>query len=161
MSTARAILYGTLTVGTLDGLDAIVFFGLRGASPVRIFQSIAGGLLGRAAWVSGGLPTAALGLVVHYFIAFVIVTTFVLASKRLTVLTRHPIWSGLLYGVGVYLVMNLIVIPLSALGRGAFVLPVVANGVLIHMFGVGLPSSLFARAARGGVGAGQPQGASR
>jgi len=161
MSTARAILYGTLTVGTLDGLDAIVFFGLRGASPVRIFQSIAGGLLGRAASVSGGLPTAALGLVLHYFIAFVIVTTFVLASKRLTVLTRHPIWSGLLYGVGVYLVMNLIVIPLSALGRGAFVLPVVANGVLIHMFGVGLPSSLFARAARGGVGDGQPQGASR
>ena len=46
----RAILWGTLAVGTLDALDAIVFFGLRGVTPLRIFQSIASGLLGRAAY---------------------------------------------------------------------------------------------------------------
>ncbi len=146
MTTARAIAYGTLTVGVLDITDALVFFGLRGARPIRIFQSIAAGLLGRASF-SGGLPTAALGAALHFFIAFVIVLTFVLATKRIPALRRHPIVSGLAYGVAVYLVMNLIVLPLSAVGRPTFVLPVVVNGVLIHMFGVGLPSSLFARAA--------------
>jgi hypothetical protein len=40
------------------------------------------------------------------------------------------------------------VLPLSNAGRGPFVLPVVINGVLIHMFGVGLPAALFARAIR-------------
>ena len=43
-------------------------------------------------------------------------------------------------------IMNLVVLPLSV-GRPRFLPPVVTNGLLIHMFGVGLPSSLFARAA--------------
>ena len=146
MTNGRAILYGTLTVGVLDLTDAIVFFGLRGVRPIRIFQSIGSGLLGRASF-SGGIPTAILGIALHFFIAFVIVVTFLLLSKKLPVLVRRPIAAGLAYGVAVYLVMNLIVLPLSNAGRGAFVLPVVINGLLIHMFGVGLPSSLFARAA--------------
>jgi hypothetical protein len=146
MTTARAIVYGTLTVGILDAADAVVFFGLRGVRPGRIFQSIAAGLLGRASF-SGGWRTAALGVLLHFLIAFVIVLTFVLASRQLSWLRRQPIVSGLIYGVAVYLVMNLIVLPLSAVGRPTFVVPVVINGLLIHMFGVGLPSSLFARAA--------------
>ena len=55
--------------------------------------------------------------------------------------------SGLLYGVVAYAVMNLVVVPLSAAGRSTFSLPVLVNGLLIHAFGVGLPSALFARAA--------------
>ncbi len=146
MSTARALLYGTLIVGILDGLDAVVFFGLRGAQPIRIFQAIASGLLGRQAF-DGGLATAALGLVLHFFIAFTIVAVFLFASKRLPALVRAPIVSGVLYGIAVYFVMNYIVIPLSAAPPGRFVLPVFINGILIHMFGVGLPASLVARAA--------------
>ncbi len=53
------------------------------------------------------------------------------------------------YGIGVYLVMNLVVLPLSAAGKPTFVPVVVLNGVLIHMFGVGVPSCLAARAAYG------------
>jgi hypothetical protein len=148
VTTTRAILLGTLTVGALDLLDAVVFFGFRGATPVRIFQSIAAGLLGRSAF-SGGAPTAVLGVALHFFIAFLIVSTFVLASRHLTILTRAPIACGLVYGVVAYLVMNLVVVPLSAAGRAPFSWPVTINGVLIHMFGVGLPSSLFAKAANG------------
>ena len=70
----RAILFGTLAVGVLDLADALIFFGLRGARPIRIFQSIAAGLLGRASF-SGGVPTALLGVILHFFIAFLIVTT--------------------------------------------------------------------------------------
>jgi hypothetical protein len=42
--------------------------------------------------------------------------------------------------------MNFIVLPLSAAGEPALVLPVVVNGLLIHIVGVGIPSALFARA---------------
>jgi hypothetical protein len=147
LTTARALLYGSLVVGILDLADAFIFFGLRGARPIRILQSIASGLLGRAAF-SGGLRTAVLGAALHFFIAFVVVATFFVASRYLAVLRRFPVWSGLMYGVVVYLVMNFVVLPLSAAGRGSFAWPVVANGLIIHMLGVGLPSSLFARAGR-------------
>jgi len=148
MSTPRALLYGTLLVGGLDALDAVVFFGLRGVQPIRIFHSIASGLLGRAAF-SGGLRTALLGAVLHFFIAFVIVGVFLLASRAMPVLVRAAILSGLVYGIGAYVVMNYIVVPLSAAATGRFSWPVFINGVLIHMFGVGLPASLVARAAAG------------
>lgn len=143
----RALLYGGLAVGILDALDAIVFFGLRsGATPMRVFQGIASGLLGRSA-MTGGWPTALLGIAIHFFIAFTIVLVFLLASRHLETLARHPIALGIVYGIAVYLVMNRVVIPLSAIGSTAWPpFPVLANGVLIHMFGVGLPSGLAARA---------------
>jgi len=148
LSPARAILYGTLVVGTLDIVDAFVFFGLRsGTPPARILQSIASGWLGRAAY-TGGAGAAALGAITHYFIAFGIVVTYFVASRRVAVLTRHPIACGIVYGVLVYLFMNRVVIPLSAIGAASWpVLPVLANGLLIHAFGIGIPSAIFATLA--------------
>ncbi len=151
LSAGRAILYGGLTVGFLDGLDAIVFFGVRnGLGPLRIFKGIAGGLLGREAAAAGGWPTALLGLVLHFTIALTIVAVFYLFSRRFAFLTRRPFVWGPLYGVVVYLTMNLVVLPLSALhGTGlSQAAPVLLNGLLIHMIGVGTPSALFARAGQ-------------
>lgn len=147
LSPARALLWGTIAVGTFDLLDAFIFFGLRGIQPIRILQSIAGGLLGRPAF-QGGVGTAALGVALHFSIAFTIVLVFHLASRRLAVLTRHAVLSGLAYGIVVYLVMNKVVVPMSAAGQGAFSWPVFTNAILIHLFGVGLPAALSARAAR-------------
>jgi len=139
--------YGTVTVGVLDLLDAFVFFGLRsGVRPIRILQSIAAGLLGRASF-SGGWRTAALGLVLHFSIAFAIVVVFVMASRGLPLLRRHAVAAGLVYGVAVYLTMTFVVVPASAAGGGVPSWPVAVNGVLIHMFGVGIPAALAARAA--------------
>jgi hypothetical protein len=148
VSPVRAILSGTLVVGTLDALDAIAFFGLRsGVPPIRIFQSIASGVLGRASF-NGGVRSAALGVFLHYVIAFGIVLVFFVASRRITFLTRHAVVSGILYGIAAYFVMNQVVIPLSAIGAAAPApWPVFVNGILIHAFGVGLPAALFAKAA--------------
>ena len=146
MTPHKALVLGTAVVGTLDILDALVFFGLRGARPIRILQAIAAGLLGRKAF-QGGIATAALGGILHFFIAFVIVAVYFVASRRTPLLTRYAVPFGLLYGVGVYFVMNYVVIPLSAAAPGAFSMPVFINGILIHALGVGLPAALFARAA--------------
>ena len=115
--------------------------------PTRILQSISAGLLGRDAAVAGGLTTALLGLALHLFIAFMVVLIYHLESRRIRVLTSHPIVCGILYGLAVYVVMNYIVIPLSAgPPRTALVppAPVLINGLLIHGFGVGLPAALTA-----------------
>lgn len=143
-SPLRTILLGGLIVGALDGLDAIIFFGLRGASTIRIFQAIAAGLLGRDAF-QGGLPTAALGVVLHYAIATTIVAVAYQLARRFPALTTRPIVVGACYGIGVWLVMNFVVVPLSAANGAARTAPVLINGLLIHMLGVGIPAWLVVR----------------
>src|SRR5262244_2966388 len=85
-----AIVFGGLAVAVLDGLDALIFFGLRGATPSRVFQGVAAGLLGRAAF-DGGMSTTALGLGLHTFIAIAIVATYFVVSRRARLLTRRPV----------------------------------------------------------------------
>jgi len=148
LSGKEAIAYGGLVIGGLDALDAIVFFGLRsGATPVRIFQSIAAGVLGRSTF-QGGLRSALLGVAIHFFIAFSIAATYYAASRRISILTRQPILCGAAYGVLVYFFMNRVVIPLSAIGAGAAPpLAVFVNGIAIHILGIGIPAALFAARA--------------
>lgn len=146
LTPAQGLVLGTLTVGVLDILDAFVFFGFRGVTPLQVLQSIAAGLLGRAAF-RGGMPTALLGLLLHFFIAFVIVAFYYLVSRRFPVLRRRPWISGPLYGLLVYIVMTQLVLPLSAAVTGPRPAAVIINGLLIHALGVGLPSALFARAS--------------
>lgn len=140
------LVLGGLTVGALDFLDAVVFFGLRsGTTPVRIGQSIAAGLQGRAAF-NGGLASAALGVLLHFFIAFVIVFVYYFASRVIPTLVERPIVCGAVYGIGAYCVMNDIVVPMSAAGNGHITIPpwpVLANGILIHVFGIGIPAAWF------------------
>jgi hypothetical protein len=142
---ARAILLGGLTAGVLDLVDAWAFsYAWRGVSPVRVLHAIASGLIGRMAF-DGGLGTAALGLAVHFAIAVTVAAVYVVASARLRVLTRHAVVSGITYGVGVYFVMQHIVLPLSAFRSGAFAWLAFVNGIAIHGLGVGLPIALIAR----------------
>lgn len=145
-SAAAVVALGALTVAVLDGLDAVIFFGLRGVAPGRVFQGIAAGLLGRASF-QGGAATIALGVGIHVLVATTVVVTFYVAASRWRVLANHPFLYGPLYGVLVYLFMNRVVIPLSAIGPPRPSLPTLINGVCIHMAGVGLPAALFARAA--------------
>lgn len=148
MTRLRAILWGGLFVGLFDILDAIIFFGIRnGVPPYRIFQSIARGLLGRDAF-AGGAATVALGAGLHFFVATCIVATCVFLSQKLTFLAARPFVFGPLYGLAAFAVMNLVVLPLSAAGRAHFDVLGLANGLLIHMLGVGMPSALAAREVR-------------
>jgi hypothetical protein len=147
-SGVAAVVYGGLVVGTLDAIDAIVVFGLRGATPLRVFQGIAAGLLGRAA-AQGGLQSAFLGLAIHFFVALSIVATYYLASRPLAILVRRPVLCGAVYGVAVYFFMNRVVIPRSAIGTTAFSLALFINGIAIHILGIGIPAALFvAQSAR-------------
>ena len=107
-TVGRALAAGTLAVGVLDILDAFIFFGLRGAKPIGILQSIASGVLGRAAY-QGGMRTAMLGLLLHFVIAFGVVAVYLVATDSVPALNRRPVVYGVIYGVAVYAVMNLIV----------------------------------------------------
>jgi hypothetical protein len=143
------IVLGGLIAGTLDILDAFAMAVFNGGSPVRVLQTIASGLLGRDAYQSG-MTAAALGLLLHFVIAIGAATTFFVASRRLPVLLRRPVASGLLFGLCVWAFMYHVVLPLT-FGR-AYAMPAwpqFANQLGIHALGVGLPIAYFAaRSAR-------------
>lgn len=148
LAIGRAILTGWLTVGTVDIMDAVLMTLWRGGSPARMLQGIASGLLGPASF-EGGPATSVLGLGLHYFIAFAVVTTYLIASQRYELLTRKWVPCGIAYGLGVWVFMNFVVIPLSMIHRfPKFTLVGTTNGLLIHAFGVGLLTAWFARQTR-------------
>jgi hypothetical protein len=140
----RAVLWGGLACGALDITAAFVVYGRFGATPMGILRGIAAGLLGSAARAGGG-PTAALGLALHFVIAFGAAAVYVAASRRLTWLARHALAAGALYGIAVYFVMNRVVVPLSAARSYPFSFKMMLIGVAIHIVCVGLPIALATR----------------
>lgn len=80
---------------------------------IAILQAIASGLLGKASY-SGGLNTAFLGLILQWAMSLIIAAIFVFAASRLSVLWRRWLAMGLGYGVGIFIVMTFVVVPLSA-----------------------------------------------
>jgi hypothetical protein len=138
-SALLAIAAGGLIAGALDLTQACILFGW------DIPLAIAGGLLGPKA-VHGGADTYVLGVLLHFFIAFSVTAIYYAASRRLVFLTEHPLVCGLFYGAAVEEVMNLIVLPLSALhARGPYELHDLIQGLAVHMVVVGLPVSFSVR----------------
>jgi hypothetical protein len=147
LSAPSAILIGGAIAGACDITYAITFWTFRGVPATRVLQSVASGLLGAPAF-KGGLAIAALGLILHFFIAFAAATIFYLAAKVLPILTRRAILFGILYGLAIFAVMNLVVLPLSAFPRRVtFPLLATTTGLAVHMFLIGLPISLAIRRA--------------
>jgi hypothetical protein len=139
------ILYGGLVVGILDGLFALIYYGLvLGIKPMRIFQSVASGVLGQASF-EGGIRTFLLGIVLHFVVASCIAAVYYAASLKLPMLIHQPVVWGLIYGIVSYLGMNYVVIPLSAIGSRRFSLPIFLTGIIGHAFLVGLPIGLITR----------------
>jgi hypothetical protein len=144
LSVSRAILYATLVVGMLDAADGVVFRGLQGQNPIQVLQYIASSLLGARSF-SGGLASAGLGLGVHFAIALVVVAIYILASRRIAVLRTHWVLLGLLFGAAVWAVMNLVLLPLTAVAHSPITTAALANGIMGHALFVGLPSAFFAK----------------
>jgi hypothetical protein len=141
------VLAGGLLAGALDITYACLFWAIRAdLPPTRIFQSVAAGLLGKASF-EGGAATAALGLSLHFFIACTMALTYYFVSRRWTVLVRHPVPLGIAYGLLLYVVMNFVVVPLSAASAGSRDPTWIALTVAVHAFLIGLPIALFASRA--------------
>ncbi len=149
-SYRRALLWGGAVAGVLDIGAAAVLTLMRGAAVPRMLQGIASAVLGRVSF-DLGVATAALGLLMHFTIAFGWTALFLLAARRLPWLLRQPIPTGLAYGSLVYALMFRVVLPFTALVRALYLdavdrtLPGLSVRMwLIHMGCVGLPIALAA-----------------
>jgi len=139
-SLARPILTATFIAGTLDILAATAITLLNGRAPAGMLRTVASGPFPDATgWGTAG---SALGLAVHFTLMAIMVAVFVLAAARLRALWRKPLLWGVLYGLGTYVVMNLIVVPL----RWPSAFPPSTQSVLTQLFChivlVGVPVAL-------------------
>jgi hypothetical protein len=140
-SAIDSIVSAGLVCGLLDITAAFVTWAPQGVLPGRILKGIASGLLGPLAF-RGGIRTAALGLALHFLIAFSAAAVFYGASRKLSIMTRRPILSGVAYGVAVYIVMYWIVMPLSRF-HPTHTLTASIIAIITHIVCVGLPISLI------------------
>lgn len=144
----QAILGGGLLAAFLEILPALAVQWNLGVSPVRVFQSIASGFYGKAAYQMG-LISAAMGVAVHVFISIVAATIFVLASRRIPALAKRTLLSGIAFGLMAYAVMNWVVVPMSAIAyKTDAPWPMLMASVLTHVFLFGVPIAIFARISR-------------
>ena len=137
-----AVIIAWLLGGTLDITAAIVYYvGPSSARSERLLQGIASGMLGARAF-DGGVATAVLGLALHYLIALIWTLLFLGAFRMLGALRRHLVLLGIMYGIIVWLGMNLVVLPLSNAARGPFQLRAAVIAAIILILCIGLPISL-------------------
>ena len=142
----RTIAWATLVAGTLDILMAVIDVSLSEGSVPAMFRSIASGPFGDGMRESAvGAP---LGLVVHFAIMAVIAAVYIVAARRIPALTRYWWIAGLLYGVGVWLVMYGIVLPARFGGSLPSEALAVAKGLFAHCVLVGLPIAWITARAR-------------
>jgi len=118
-ASSNSLLRLSVIAGLITGFaDAIVYHWfvqniLGGVPLITLYQYIASGALGESAF-AGGLATVVLGALFHFIFSIVIAGIFILGVDRIPLLRRRIIPGSLLYGFGVFIVMNMIVTPLSA-----------------------------------------------
>lgn len=145
-SLLRLSVIGGLIIGTLHVIiqvAIVIVLIAKMGTLMAAGQYIASGVMGNAAF-EGGLATALLGLILEFVMTIIIAGIFIFSADRIALLQKNVIPGSLLYGFGVFIVMNFIVVPLSA----APVLPApptwfLVESVLEHVLLIGLPLGIL------------------
>jgi hypothetical protein len=143
MNNLRVILKTWMIAGTLDITAASVYYPLvYKFRLILLYQNIASGVFGEKAF-AGGLTMAIVGLLFHYFIALGWTIFFFLIFPGIKLLHRNLLLSGMAYGIFVWLIMNLSVVPMSRVSRPSFPLGQIIISMAFLVFCIGLPISLM------------------
>lgn len=145
MSAGRTIVVAGLVAGVLDIGYIIVYYAVKGVGAERVLQGVAAGAFGREAAGRGGWTMAALGLAFHFCIALAVAAVFYALSRKLRWLIERPMVGGLVFGAGVWLFMNLAVLPLTATPPRGFPGPTWLPVLIAHLTCVGLPIAFITR----------------
>ena len=147
----KQAVYGGLLIAAADAIFAIaLWFEWNTKGLTQMFQTIAVGVLGKSSY-EGGTATAVLGAGLHVAMAIAFVVICIALGFRLRLLAEKPVVSGLVYGVGLYVVMNFVVMPLSRVDASPSFkrLDWIGMSLVAHMV-FGVVCTLFARRARRG-----------
>jgi uncharacterized membrane protein YagU involved in acid resistance len=144
-SALRTILWSGLVAGVLDALAGVVVYYIWfGFNPLQVLQFIASGIYGPSA-INGGVFTIIAGLFFHFVIAYTVAIIYFYAYPKISILGKNSIVSGLVYGLGIWLMMNLIILPQTNIPKSAFDAGLAVAGIIWHMLLVGLPIAIITK----------------
>lgn len=112
----------------------------RGGSVIKLWQFVASGLLGPDAFTMGAAG-ALCGVVFHFLIMGAFSAAIYAAAAKLPFITQQAVAAGLAYGIGIWIVMNFLVVPLSR--TGAKPPPVALSAIMNPGFGMHLVIGLL------------------
>lgn len=138
-SPVNTIIMTGLLAGTLDAVAALLIHQVK---PMNMFRFIASGAFGAKA-LAGGLSMALWGVLFHYIIAFFWTILFFFLYPRISGISPNKYVNGVVYGGLIWLVMNLIVLPMTRVVQGPLALKPAIIGTVVLIFAIGLPVSLF------------------
>jgi len=141
-SASRRIVTATLVAGTLDILSAMVYTWIAGGTAAGMLRSVASAIWPAAK--EAGLTGSTVGLALHFAIMAVMAAFFIIAAGRMPMLKIRWVAAGIAYGIGLWAVMNLMVLPLR-FGFHPFKPLGLAEQFFSHIVLVGLPIAWFAR----------------
>ena len=146
-SKSGTIFLSGLIAGTLDILAALIIYDLilQKTPSIKILQSIASGIFKKEAY-AGGSQMALYGLLLHYFIAFTFAVFYFTIYPHFNFLKKNTLLSGILYGIFVWIIMNLLVLPtvFPALPEKHLDFPLILS-MLILIFCIGIPIAFITR----------------
>jgi len=146
-SKSGTIFLSCLIAGTLDMLAAITVYAfiLQKTTAIKILQSIASGLFKKDAY-SGGSQMALYGLLLHYFIALTFAWFYFTIYPYFTFIKKNTLLSGILYGIFVWIIMNLVVLPtvFPVLPEKHLDFPLILS-ILILIFCIGIPIAFITK----------------
>jgi len=110
----KAVLIAGLIAGSLDAAAASIQYYINtGNNPARIFRYIASAGLGKEVMTKDLYTMAACGLLFHFLIAMSFTFLFFICFRQIRMLLKNKIVAGIVYGIFVWCVMNLLVVPLA------------------------------------------------
>lgn len=139
------LLLAALGAAALDLVFAMLFWAPEGVPAIRVLQSIATWLLGRAAF-AGGMATAVLGTVLYVGLMWALAVLYRGLSRRFPRMLQQPIRFGLAYGALMYGLVFHVCVPLfTAAGPASQRPDWIVACVVAYMVLVGLPCAWAAR----------------
>jgi len=135
----------TLIAGSLDITAAsIQAYLMKGLTPDVVLKFIASGMFGKEAY-SGGTGYLFFGLLVHLFIVFMSVITYLYLYPKINLLHKNIFLSALFVALTAWIVTTRIIIPLSQIQPAVFNLKNILIAIAILFFCIGIPISYLTK----------------
>jgi hypothetical protein len=141
----KTIAWVGLLAGSLDIVSACLqAYIVRGIGPETVLRFIASGAFGKPAF-TGGWEMPLMGLLFHFIIAYSFTILFFLLYPSIKLMRKSIVLTAIIYGIFIFVVMNLLVLPVTKITRAPILLDKAAIATLILIVAIGLPLSIFAR----------------
>jgi hypothetical protein len=139
----KTIIIAWLVAGTSDISAAmLLYYGRTGKNPSAVLQYITSAVIDTTAY-TGSMAINIAGLLLHYIIALLFVTLLFILYPLLHRLFNNRVCWAAVYGLFIWAIMNLLVLPLTRLPVQPIQPMKALQSILVLVLAIGLPATFI------------------